>query len=321
MPTWGEILNEINQGERETGVRDFDAVRRKYITRLHELTGRDVILYATDWLSDKPNTSITMEDMQGLMETCKGLHGPGLDLILNSPGGDPNATASLVRYLRSRFDNIRVFVPLAAMSAATMLALSANEIWMGAHSQLGPIDPQMQIGGRSYPARAILQQFDSAKKELSKDPSALLAWAPILQGYGPSLLAECEKWTELSKKLVRVWLRQYMLAALPDRTRKASRIASYFADYDLHGSHAMGIGRDDARKRGVVVRDLESDPDLQDAVLSIHHAAIHSFQGPAAKIIENHLGKAFVRMSIGVPTQFLQLPIQGPLPTRMVPTT
>ncbi len=311
MPTWGEILAELEQGERETGVRDYDGVRRKYIARLHEITGRDVILYATDWLSDKPNTAITLEDMQGLMETCKGLHGPGLDLILHSPGGDPNATASIVRYLRSRFKNIRVFVPLAAMSAATMLALSSNEIWMGAHSQLGPIDPQMLIGGRSYPARAILQQFDNAKEELSKDPSGLLAWVPILQGYGPSLLAECEKWTELSKKLVRDWLRQYMLPATQDRSLKASRIANYFADYDRHGSHAMGISRESARKWGVVVRDLESEPVLQDAILSVHHATIHTFSGPAAKIIENHLGKAFVRLAISVPFQVVQRPVQA----------
>lgn len=69
--------------------------------------------------------------MQGMMEVCRGLTGPGLDLIVHSPGGSAEATASMVRYLRQKFTHIRVFVPLAAMSAATMWALSGDEIWMG----------------------------------------------------------------------------------------------------------------------------------------------------------------------------------------------
>lgn len=73
-----------------------------------------------------------------MMEVCKDLDGPNLDVLLHSPGGSPEAAASIVRYLRTKFSNVRVFVPLAAMSA-----LPANVIVMGKHSQLGPIDPQM----------------------------------------------------------------------------------------------------------------------------------------------------------------------------------
>jgi len=49
-----------------------------------------------------------------MVEVCKDLNGPNLDIILHSPGGSPEATASLVRYLRTKFSHIRVFVPLAA---------------------------------------------------------------------------------------------------------------------------------------------------------------------------------------------------------------
>jgi hypothetical protein len=311
MATWGEILEELNAIVAERGVLDFDAVRRKYLTRLHDLTGRDTILYATDWLTGKPDTSIVLEDMQGLMSACRGLAGPGLDIILHSPGGSPDATASIVRYLRGKYTHIRVFVPLAAMSAATMWALSADEIWMGKHSQLGPIDPQMGIGGQYFPARAILDQFDRAKRELADDPRLLSAWLPILQGYGPSLLEQCEQAEELSKRLVREWLRRYMLPPTSGRPTKAARIAAYFANYERHKSHGMGIGRDAAREHGVVIRDLESDQDLQDAVLSVYHATMHTFQGAAVKIIENHRGVAWVKVNQQVA---IQLPFQvGPI--------
>jgi hypothetical protein len=47
---------------------------------------------------------------------------------------------------------------------------------------------------------------------------------------------------------------------------------------------------------GVNVTPLENDNKLQDLVLSIHHATMHTFSGtPASKIIENHLGRAWVR--------------------------
>lgn len=297
MPSWSEILKELSDSQVPGRNPNFDAVRRKYLAQLHQLTGRDVILYTTNWLSGRhQSVSITLEDMQGMMEVCRGLSGPNLDLIIHSPGGSAEATASIVRYLRRKFTHIRVFVPLAAMSAATMWALAADEIFMGKHSQLGPIDPQLVTNQGNIPVRAIIDQFERAKSECSKDPSVLGAWMPILQQYGPALLEQCEQAEVLAKTLVKEWLAQYMFAGQRKRKEKAARAARYFASYPKHKSHSLGIDRDQARSQGVNVKNLEDDQDLQDAVLSVHHAAIHTFAMPAAKIIENHLGRAFVQM-------------------------
>lgn len=199
MPTWGQILDELHQRENllPNGSPDFDGIRRRYIIRLSALTQRDVIVYASAFL-DRPDvsglTQIELGDLQGFMNAIAGLKGRQLDLILTSPGGTAEATESIVSYLRTRFDHIRVFVPVAAMSAATMMALGADEIVMGAHSQLGPIDPQFTLftpeGPRSAPAFEILRQFEQAKAEC-KDPGNLPAWTPILRAYTPGLLAQC----------------------------------------------------------------------------------------------------------------------------------
>lgn len=167
MPSWGEILGELAASAQARGGNpDFDSVRRKYLAQLHARTKRDTIIYYTDWLGGgTPASAISLEDMQGMMEVCRGLSGPGLDLILHSPGGSAEATAAIVRYLRRKFSDIRVFVPLAAMSAATMWALAGNQIVMGKHSQLGPIDPQMITPLGQFPARAIIEQFEKAKAE------------------------------------------------------------------------------------------------------------------------------------------------------------
>jgi len=323
MPTWGDILNEINESARNRGGQpDLDGIRRSYLRALRNRTGRPVVAYYTDWLTTaSPQTSITLEDMQGMMEVCKGVAGPRLDLILHSPGGDAEATASIVSYLRKKYTDIRVFVPLAAMSAATMWALAGDKIVMGKHSQLGPIDPQFIRANVASPARAIIQQFERAKEECSKDPSVLGAWLPILQQYGPALIQQCEAAEALAKRLVGQWLQDYMFAGEDDANVKAIAVADYFANWDIHQSHNLGIDRDAAKSVGVKVEDLEDDPRLQDAVLSVHHAMVHTLQGPAVKIIENHAGKAFIKIAQPLTVQMPVQPPPGTMPAVPIPAS
>ena len=177
MPTWSEIAVEINGARAQNQLNAFDLIRRKYLTLLSAHTGRNTILYATNWIQpgkDPWTVSINDEDIQGLMEVIHGLRGENLDLILHSPGGQPEAAAGIVSYLRSKFSNIRVIIPLEAMSAATMISCAANRIVMGRHSFIGPIDPQFIIRDQngmmtSVPAQAILDQFKLAREEC-RDP-------------------------------------------------------------------------------------------------------------------------------------------------------
>lgn len=316
MPSWGEILQELQATIPQPGAPpDFDGVRRKYLALLHELTSRPVILYSTDWLGGgHPQSSINLEDMQAMMEVCKGLPGPDLDLILHSPGGSAEAAASIVRYLRTRYKHIRAFVPVAAMSAATMWALACDEIVMGKHSQLGPIDPQLVTPQGSIPARAILDQFDRAKRECSENPALLGAWLPILQQYGPALIEQCENAERLAKRLTTEWLVAYMFRDDAEAKQKADRVVEFFADHRTHQSHNLGISRAQALRRGVIVTTLERSQKLQDAVLSVHHAAIHTLNGPAVKIVENHLGRGFFKIA-----QSFQLQVPVPLPIPATP--
>jgi hypothetical protein len=96
-----------------------------------------------------------------------------------------------------------------------------------------------------------------------------------------------------------------MFSGAEDAAPRATQVADYFADYTLHRSHSLGITRDKAREKGVKVTDLEQDPVLQDLVLSVHHATMHTFSSIAVKIVENNLGKAFVKAQqmIAVPQQ------------------
>lgn len=313
MPTWGELLQELQQiaqqqaaghppGSPPPPAGPHDVLRRRYLDLLHQHTGRAVIYYGTAWHESRqinPQTlSVDLGDVRGFMEACSNIEERDVDLILHSPGGSPDAAESIMSYLRQRFDNIRAVVPLAAMSAATMTVLACDEIVMGQHSQLGPIDPQVTIqtpeGPRSAPAQAIKDQFNMAQEQCAQDPSRIAAWMPILRGLGPGLLAQCDTAQQRTVEFVRDQLQRHMLS---DDHDAASRAAEWFADHTYFKSHGRQVTRDDARAQGVRVVDLEGDGELQDLVLSVSHAAQLTYSGtPCAKLIENHHGRAWLLM-------------------------
>lgn len=303
MPTWGEILEELKKEQEGGNPLPYDKVRRKYLAKLSDHTGRETILYATRWTQpdrvDPELLSISEEDLQGLMEVIHGLKGPDLDLILHSPGGSAEATEAIVTYLRTKFDDIRVIIPQSAMSAATMLACASDRIVMGKHSFIGPIDPQMilatQVGVQSVPAQAILDQFEMAQLEC-EDPRKLGSWLPILSQYGPALLIQCKNALDLSQRLVSEWLRSYMFKSNDYAERIADGIAAWLADHKEFKSHGRHISRERAREKGLIIVDLEEDQVFQDLVLSVFHSTTHTLGATnAVKIIENHMGKAFIK--------------------------
>lgn len=316
MATWGEVASELKAAQEGGDSTPFDTVRRKHLAALSAYTGRDTILYASRFVqpgSHNPEVeSINDEDIHALLEVLAGLSSKKLDLILHSPGGSAEATESIVKLLRKRYASIRVIVPHMAMSAATMWACAADTIVMGPQSSLGPVDPQMRVvvgeGALGMvPAQAILDQFEMARTEASK-PGGLSAWVPMLRQYGPALLVQCQDALDLSEELVKIWLREYMLAGTKYAARDARRIAGTLSDHSWSLSHGRHIDRDTASHLGgghvgLKVDNLEKDPHLESETMGVFNATMHVFAAlpHVAKIVENHKGRAFVKIHAAVP--------------------
>ena len=310
MPTWGEQLRELSQLKesaaqlpKHNGPSPVDALRRKYLMELHSHTGRAAIVYATCWLENKPvpdhgPLSLSLGDKQGFMEAVSNVTERQLDLFITSPGGSVEAAESIMNYLRTRFDHIRAVIPIAAMSAATMMALTCDEILMGTQSQLGPIDPQFTLatpeGPRSSPGQAILDQFELAKREC-EDPKNIGAWLPILRSLTPGLIAQCHHSIEQGLRFVSEQLERHMFRGQPDR---ANQVAKWFSDFNSFKSHSRPITLSDVQNLGLNVTPLEEDQTLQDLVLSVHHSVRHTFNDTGTtKLIENHHGRAYIEMA------------------------
>lgn len=240
MPNWSEVLQNIQQLQAQgqhLANNAIATIKGNYLTQLHNKTNRNIIAYYSGWLS-KPGvqgTEINDEDKNGFMMAVHKLdRTKGLDLILHTPGGNITSTQSIVDYLHQMFrmngnpvPDIRAIVPQMAMSAGTMIACSCKEIWMGKHSNLGPIDPQLQ----GVPAYGVLKEFEQACKDVKKDASKTPLWQTIIGKYHPTFLSRCENAIDLSNSFVRKQLANVMFHGQPDAKKKASNIVKNLAHY------------------------------------------------------------------------------------------
>ena len=296
MPNWNEVIVEIQQEQlRNPNVNPLDTVRRKYLKKVSEITGRNTIAYYSGWLQKPtaPGTAVSDKDKSGFMLGINKLDRQhGLDLILHTPGGDIAATESLVDYLYAMFDkDIRVIVPQISMSAGTMIAFASKEIVMGKHSNLGPIDPQM--GGLA--CQAVLNEFEQAKADIKQNPHSASLWQVIISKYHPTFLGACQQAIEWSEKMVSDWLKHNMCNGDEEIVKK---IVGTFSNHSVQKSHARHISKKECIEVGLVISDLESNQELQDAVLTTHHAFMHTFSNThCVKIIENQNGVAYIEQA------------------------
>jgi len=297
MANWSEVLQQIQsvqaQGQ-QLQARANDVVRHNYLKALHEKTGRNVIAYYSGFLSKQVGgVEINDEDKNGFMMAVHKLdRSKGLDLIIHTPGGNISSTQSIVDYLHKMFDrNVRAIVPQIAMSAGTMLACSCKEIWMGKHSNLGPIDPHIN----GIPAYGVLSEFREACKQVKDDPSKIPIWQSIIGQYRPTFLSRCENAIEWSNSFVRQQLTEIMFAGQQDAKTKADAIVEKLTDFTGNKTHERHIHFEECFEMGLNVKSIEndaaSDKGFQDLVLTVHHCYMHVFMNSRSyKAIENHVG-------------------------------
>ncbi|MFW9873094.1 MAG: hypothetical protein ACFFG0_08345 [Candidatus Thorarchaeota archaeon] len=82
-------------------------------------------------------------------------------------------------------------------------------------------------------------------------------------------------------------------------------------------SHARHLSASYCKRIGLKIEMMEDDDEFQDAILTLHHACVHTLSStPALKIIENHLGKAYITRIQNVP---ITMPRMQKMPRKEVP--
>lgn len=255
MPKQSPLFHAIHRDRYE---------RQALMKELEKITGRRILVYISNLTH--PDSSITREDIAPFYEIVASLDDQSdVDLIIESPGGDPNAAETLVHTLLSKARHLRVVVPQAAKSAATLISLAADEILMSNTSELGPIDPQVSIptvlGYQYRPAQAFLNGLEMIKKEHANGQPLNSAYLPFLQGVDAALIDFCHKSIEHSKRLAIKWLSRSMHKNNP---LKAKRIAETLINIDKYPNHGSVISYEEAISMGLnIVYKSDVDEDWQ----------------------------------------------------------
>jgi len=306
MPTRNDIQNEIISAKNAAQ----DNVRRKYIKEHSNYTGRDTVIYITAYTTSKMSNippalvSVMNDDIHGFMSALNGLKNDKLDLIIHSPGGSAEAAEQIVNYLRAKYNHIRAIIPQSAMSAATMIACACDEIVMGKHSAIGPIDPQITFptptGAFTAPAQSLLSEFEQAKAEIIANPNIAPLWISKLKNLPHGILDICKNTTDLSIEKVELWLSSYMFKNDKDEQKKAKKIAKWLGTSSNHKTHGRPIPYNVARDEGLKIFELEKDQELQEKVLSVFHSTIVTIEVTnCIKLIENQIGKGtYIQVNI-----------------------
>jgi hypothetical protein len=176
------------------------------------------------------------------------------DILVVSNGGDPIVAWRLITLLRERVEKVGVLVPQAAYSAATLLALGADQIVMHPNGNLGPVDPQILVKkvGEAEPQRfgfeemASFLQFAREKVGITDQKYLHAIFDLLSKEVGPVHVGVGARASLLSLSLGEKLLRLHMTSEAD--VQRAHNIAEalnkafYHHGYPLGRKEALGIG-------------------------------------------------------------------------------
>ncbi len=160
-------------------------------------------------------------------------------LILLSRGGSIEPAYQISKLCRLfAKDKFVVCVPRLAKSAATLIALGADEIHMGILGQLGPIDPQL-VG--DLPALGVAQALQTMASLVEKFPGSAEMFASYLhKAIKIVQIGYCDRISESA-----IQYAERLLATKPNLAEKAALIARHLVQ--AYKDHSFVIDLEEAQ--------------------------------------------------------------------------
>ena len=234
--------------------------KKQLIQQIEGLRKSRVITYLTSDRQGPVNARIAMDVVPIISKQLRTISKTqNIDLFLYSTGGDTMVPWRLVSMIREYCDKFSVLVPYKAHSAATMVALGADEIVMSDLSELSPIDPSTanvfnpqdpQNPQNRIPISVedVMAYFDLAKnkfgikndEELSRIFNKFVESNPQIH---PLALGNVNRTHNLIRILAKRLLKSHKA---PMKEEEIEKIVNYFTE-KLY-SHQYLIGRKEAKE-------------------------------------------------------------------------
>jgi hypothetical protein len=272
------LRNPFQRAGASGEVSDGASERAKLIAEIERIRGSKVICYLT---SLRPNLFASMaEDAVRVffdhLGTLNERPVPRLDIFLCSNGGSGALPWRLVSLLREYADTLGVLLPYRAYSAATMVALGADEIVMHPFAEMGPIDPtvsnefnpvdtqtQQRIGISVEDVKAYVA-FVKDSVGIRHEDELIKAIEILAHAVHPLALGNVERFISQSRMIARKILLTHMNAS---EAHKIEEIVETLASKLYFHGHP--INRQEARSElGLKVTDPA--PELEAAIWSLY---------------------------------------------------
>jgi hypothetical protein len=147
--------------------------RQELIAQYEDLVGASLIVVIDQIF---PENLTFLEELLCDLDPTQPLH-----VLLASPGGDGETAIRMVRSMQMRCSELTMLIPDMAKSAATLVCLGADRIVMGPIGDLGPVDPQFQLGPRSLvSAKEIVEAVKEAEDRITENPATYPLFSGLL---------------------------------------------------------------------------------------------------------------------------------------------
>ncbi len=212
--------------------------------------------FAAYWNS--PNGSICDNDVSGLYGILRSIGKVDrLSFFVKSDGGSGQASLRIVNLLRQFVRRLRVLVPQECKSAATMLALGADEIQMGPLAHLSAVDTSLthdlspvdrdndRVSVSQDELQRVVRLWQKQARKNGTNP-----FQSLFQYVHPLVIGAVDRSSALSIKLCTEILSYHM-----KDQRKAARISNTLNSG--YPSHGYPITLREARRVGLNAKPLD----------------------------------------------------------------
>lgn len=247
---------------------------QELVKRIQDELGGTLITY---W--NNPGGSVCANDVVAIFEALQKIGKQDkICLFIKSNGGSGKASLRMVNLLRQYANRLVALVPLEAVSAATMLALGADEIQMGPMAYLSAVDTSLthDLSPLDRDNDRVSVSLDELKRLIklwrsTGEKSATNPYQALFPHVHPLVIGAVDRADSLSIMLCKEIL-SYHIAD----EKKATRIARALnANYP---SHTYPILLQEARRIGL--RATRMKPELNSLLLRLNE--VYSEMGQRA---------------------------------------
>ncbi len=249
------------------------AERRLLYDELERLRGHPVITYIT---SARQNATgqIAQDAIRQFVKQleCLPQKPSAIDLLINSYGGDGLTSWRLITMLREYLGpegQIICLVPFYAFSAATLIAVGCDQIFMHPLASLGPVDPQITVTKKdgqqqfAYEDVSAYTSFVQDEAGISEQKEKVNLISQLVNQIEPSVIGAAKRASMQSIMMAEKLLKLHMKGLDAQNAKIIAQKLSknYF-------SHGHALSKSEAKELNLKI--AESNPEIEAIIWKIY---------------------------------------------------